>query len=247
VSTTRARSGPRTLLAIAAALGLLAALTLPALADHIPADGPAVVPTTEEFPGGDATCESGVAYRFNNPAAEDDVDLDLGGGVTATVTIIASGDSLTFEVTDGLAAVVKVKGGVSSPGTPDVNIYDYSGLAGGGIAHDDGLTTPSGQGISHVDFCIVAEEEEEETASPTPTPTPTPTPDESQEEEEETPTPSPTEREGELGGNPTPTPAGGTVPDTAMGGMDQVPATVLSLIMLAALAGTAYARLARQR
>ena len=28
-------------------------------------------------------------------------------------------------------------------------------LAGGGIAHDDGLKTPNTQGISHVDFCLV--------------------------------------------------------------------------------------------
>jgi hypothetical protein len=51
--------------------------------------------------------------------------------------------------------------------------------------------------------------------------------------------------EGELGGNPTPTPAPN--PDTAMGGPGQLPATLLSLVLLAALSTLVYVRLARER
>ncbi|HEY6609033.1 MAG TPA: hypothetical protein VI277_07555 [Candidatus Limnocylindria bacterium] len=47
-----------------------------------------------------------------------------------------------------------------------------------------------------------------------------------------------------LGGNPTP---GGEVPDTAVGGFNQIPATLLSLVFLAALGGMVYLRLARER
>lgn len=52
--------------------------------------------------------------------------------------------------------------------------------------------------------------------------------------------------EGELGGNPTPTPP--DLPDTAaLGAYVQVPATVLSLLLLASLAAMLYVRLGRQR
>jgi hypothetical protein len=50
-----------------------------------------------------------------------------------------------------------------------------------------------------------------------------------------------------LGGNPTPTPAP-TVPNTAMGAsVDQVPASLLSLLLLAGLGTMLYLRLSRQR
>ena len=249
-----ARSGPRTLIGLLAALGLIAALTMPALANHDPADGPEVMPTTEAFPGGEAACQEGVAYRFNSPIAGDDVDLDLGGGVTATVTIVSGGDSLTFTVENGVASVVKVKGGVATE--DDVNVYDYSGMSGGGIAHDDGLTTPSGQGISHVDFCIVvptAEESLPAESLPAESEPAESQPAESQPaEESELPTeeseqPAQSIREDTQGGNPTATPTGGSLPNTAMGDFSQVPATVLSLVLLGALAAMVYVRLARQR
>ncbi len=82
-------------------------------------------------------------------------DVVLSDLSVATVTIISSNGTLTFEVENGLAAIVKVKGGVSTPGTKDQNVYDYTGFPGGGIAHDDGLLNPNEQGISHVDFCLV--------------------------------------------------------------------------------------------
>jgi hypothetical protein len=54
-------------------------------------------------------------------------------------------------------------------------------------------------------------------------------------------------REGELGGTPTPAPSAGELPDTAFGDFGTTPATVLSLVLIAALAGMVYVRLARQR
>jgi hypothetical protein len=150
----------KSVLAIVAILSLvlsLFAIARPVIANHEPPDGPEVTPTAEEFPGGETICPTGsVGFRFNSPVAGDDATVTLADGSSATVTIVSvAGNMLTFEVEGGLAAIVKVKGGVSSPGTPDQNVYDYTGFPGGGIAHDDGLTTPNAQGISHVDFCLV--------------------------------------------------------------------------------------------
>ncbi len=47
-----------------------------------------------------------------------------------------------------------------------------------------------------------------------------------------------------LGGNPTP---GGEVPDTALGGTTQVPATLMSLLFLAALGTLAWLRFSEKR
>lgn len=150
----------RAVLAIVAILSLLLsafAIARPVIASHEPPDGPEVEPTAEEFGGGDPVCPAGsLGYRFNAPEEGESAEVVLADGSTATATIISlAGDALTFEVEGGLAAIVTVKGGVSSPGVPDQNVYDYRELSGGGIAHDDGLTTPNEQGISHVDFCLV--------------------------------------------------------------------------------------------
>jgi hypothetical protein len=230
VSGLRARTGLRSLVGLVAALGLLMALTIPALAHHEPADGPEVAPTAEDFPGGDPICPAGtVGDRINSPAAGDEATVQLPDMTSATFTVISvTDDELTFEVEGGLAAVVFVKGG-----TDGQNVYDYSSMPGGGVAHDDGLITPTGQGISHIDFCLIAAPVE------TPTPTPTATPGGGGS------TPTPTPRESELGGNPTPTPG---LPDTATSGLAaQVPSIVLSLVLLGSLATLVYVRLAHQR
>ena len=154
----------KTALAIVAIFSLLLslfAIVRPAIAFHEGAEnvGPEVTPTAEEFGGGEAQCPAGMAaHRFNDPTAGDDADVLLSDGTTATLTIISSNGTLTFEVENGLAAIVKVKGGVSTPGTNDQNVYDYTGsleFPGPGIAHDDGLENPNEQGISHVDFCLI--------------------------------------------------------------------------------------------
>lgn len=159
----------RTVLALIAILSLVLsvfAIARPVIANHD--NGvPEVTPTTEAFPGGDPTCDGAneTAVRFGEGPPDDDAVLEAGSsfevlltdGSTATVTILSlDDDRLTFEVENGLAAVVKVKGGVAT--VDDVNVYDYTGsleFPGPGIAHDDGLRTPSGTGISHVDFCLI--------------------------------------------------------------------------------------------
>ena len=106
------------------------------------------------------------------------------------------------------------------------------------------------EGEASVEDCVAAANPTSTpTPSPTPTPTPTPTPSESVAIETATPTPTPSasERGGVEGGNPTPAPSSGELPDTAMGAFGQVPATVLSLVLLGALASMVYVRLARQR
>jgi hypothetical protein len=142
-------------LALAAIAGLILSLfyvVSPAFADHDPPDGPAVAPSVQPFPGGEPVCKEGVGVRFTGAEL---VDGASEGGVTL-IDVDVAGGTITFSVAPpDLAAVVSVKGG------NDQNVYDYSGLAGGGIAHDDGLTTPINPnnqqpyGLSHVDFCVV--------------------------------------------------------------------------------------------
>jgi hypothetical protein len=158
VSTLTARSAPRTIIGLLAALGLVAALTMPALANHDPADGPEVAPYID-------------ATRYDNEGGNVKECLDgallerfgtAGDGGTASGTVGESdyeleywviGKTVTFEVTGALVTEALIKGG------PDTNIYDYSGatagFAGPGIAHDDGLVAPDDAGISNVGFCLI--------------------------------------------------------------------------------------------
>jgi hypothetical protein len=242
VSSTRAR-GPRTVVGLLAAFGLVAALALPAAASH-------VVPTPVNE--GNPTCSS-----FDSSWTEFKIEgNDLANGTYSdgTLEITLSNfanNQFDWESNLGVDAVF-VKAGSDKH-----NLYEYDPEA----TSDDGLTAQDGQGngISHISFCYDTDDAtptptptEEETATPTPTPTPaeetaspTPTPSESEEGEEETPAPTATPREDEAGGNPTPTP--GTLPDTATGGLTGTPAALLALVMMAALGATVYTRLARQR
>ena len=122
-------------------------------------------------------------------------------------------------------------------GSGGSNLYRYDPPAES--TGDTGLVSPGdgGNGISHISFCYDLNDAPPSEAPP------------SEVAESEVPAsqaaPSESEREGELGGTPTPAPE---VPDTAMGdGFGQTPATVLSLVLIAALAGMVYVRLARQR
>ncbi len=254
----RGRSGPRTLIGLMAALGLVAALTMPALANHDVA-GPAVSATEEAFPGGNPVCPEGTTgVRFDqNELAVDAVK----GGVKITAVDVGAG-TLSFEVTDPATVVVKV----FMKGSEPQNVYDYSALPGGGVAHDDGLVTPNNSsggpaGISHVDFCLgaatagesqpaesqPAESEPAESQPAESQPAESEEPEESELPSEESEQPAQSIREDTQGGNPTATPTGGSLPNTAMGDLSQVPATVLSLVLLGALAAMVYVRLARQR
>jgi hypothetical protein len=139
------------LLAIVSLIFSLFAAVAPVIAFHEPPDGPEVIPTTEEFPGGNPVCPTGsVGIRFNDPATDDEQTVTLADGSQATVTLISVvGNTLTFEVENGLAAKVFLKA------TTTQNVYDYTGFPGGGVAHDDGLESPATDSISHVDFCLV--------------------------------------------------------------------------------------------
>ena len=233
-----ARSGPRTLIGLLAALGLAAALTMPVLANHDVA-GPAVSPTEQGFPGGNPVCPTGTTgVRFDK--AELAVDA-VKGGVRITAVDVEAG-TLSFEVTDPATVVVKV----FMKGSTPQNVYDYSVLAMGGVPHDDGLITPDNAseeaaGISHVDFCVGVPTAQESQ------PAESEEPEESELPSEESEQPAESIREDTQGGNPTATPTGGSLPNTAMGDFGQVPATVLSLVLLGALAAMIYVRLARQR
>lgn len=219
------------MLAAMASLGLVAALAMPAF-------GAREVKVIEG--PGNSSCGQLGDYAF-----EFKIDIENPDGTFKQgdpKVIVTPNDPTDFEVTidfhaenktidfaaNYLVEAVFLKGGVNGS-----HLYTYNP----GVLSDTGLHVPGNSDISHVSFCYATRPGE------TPTPTPTPTPSEDEEPEEETPTPTP--RDDTLGGTPTPTP--GQLPDTATGQLTQVPATVLSLVMLAALGTMLYVRLARQR
>ena len=242
----QARSGLRTIIGLVAALGLVGALAMPAFATHVE---PKVIEGNENKTCGELG-DYGYEFKVNeeSPSGEyTDPDSDF----VVTITP-GAGNTMSFDANLAVDAVF-IKGGNQGG-----NLYEYDPP----VTSDSGLQTPGAQGISHVSFCWTDAPGEEPTPTPTPTEEPTEAPTEEPteaptEEPTEAPTEEPTEEpteaptatvnEGELGGNPTATPAGGSLPDTAVGQFGQVPATVLSLLLLGALAAMVYVRLARQR
>jgi hypothetical protein len=223
VSTLRARKGPRTILGLLAAFGLVAALTVPAVAG-------------EETDWATVTgYEAGTAENNHAEAwGEDCEDVSTPeGGWGETYVLPELGEGLVY-------SLVIVKAGSDQSTEEGANTLFANPSAGQTVWADSVADGEFGEGdknISHIIVCTEEEDEEEEE--------PTPTPTIREEEEGGTPTASPTIREDEQGGNPTPTAP--VVPDTALGQFDQVPATVLSLVLLGALAAMIYVRLARQR
>jgi hypothetical protein len=230
VNTLRARKGPRTLLGLVAATGLLAALAMPVIGASVTPEFSSVTANQEcdEFQGDGQTWTT-LKVDPNPDGAGPFVYTE--GPLTVTITNAVDDKSFDWTSNIGVDAVF-VKAGAGGS-----NLYRYDPPAES--TGDTGLVSPgdSGNGISHISFCYDLND-----ATPTPTPTASPTLPATPP-----PTPSPTVNEGELGGTPTPAPSQGTVPDTAMGQFDQVPATVLSLVLLGALAAMIYVRLARQR
>jgi hypothetical protein len=241
VSELRARKGPRTLLGLLAALGLVAALTMPAMANHVT---PEVIAGNENKTCGELgdygfefkinETPSGF-YDENDPAVFVTPDVPTDFEVTITPT---AGNTFTFDANIAVEAVF-VKGGNEGG-----NLYEYDPP----VTSDTGLQTPSAQQISHISFCWTDEPEESE-APPSEAP-----PSEAVESQpaesqpaEESEAPEESIRERELGGTPTPAPSQGDLPDTAIGDFGQMPATVLSLVLIGALAAMVYVRLARQR
>lgn len=221
MSTLRARKGPRTILGLLAAIGLVAALTVPAVAGE-----ETDWATVTGYEAGTAENNHAEAWGENC----EDVSTPEGGW-GETYLLPELGEGLVY-------SLVIVKAGSDQSTDEGANTLFANPAAGETVWADAAADGEFGEGdknISHIIVCT--EEEEEEEATPTPTIR--------EEEEGGTPTPSPTIREEEEGGNPTPTPA--EVPDTAMSQFGQVPATVLSLVLLGALAAMIYVRLARQR
>lgn len=220
MSTLRARKGPRTILGLLAALGLVAALTVPAVA------GEDWATVTGYAPG---TAENNQAETWGDNC--EDVSTPEGGW-GETYLLPELGEGLVY-------SLVIVKAGSDQSTEEGANTLFADPSPGQTVWADSAADGEFGEGdktISHIIVCTADEGEEGETPTPTPTASPT-----------QPATASPTVNEGELGGTPTPAPSQGTVPDTAMGQFDQVPATVLSLVLLGALAAMIYVRLARQR
>jgi hypothetical protein len=178
VDTLKARSGLRTLVGLLAALGLVAAMTMPVLASH-DTDLELVAAGTGE---GDECAGFDFGFKL------DGMDQLTAGTYTASdadhtvwieIELFESGGEVTdFEILD------------SDPAIDSIVIKQPN----------------EGGGISHLTFCY-NEDEATPTPTPTPSPTPSPTPTEGEGGGTPTPTPSPTPNEGELGGNPTATPA----------------------------------------
>jgi hypothetical protein len=221
VTTLRARSGPRTLLAAVASLGLVAALAMPALA------------------GEDADWATVTGYA-DGSASNNQADT-WGDNCTK---IDPGGDTYVLpELEDGLVySLVVVKAGADQSTDEGPNTLFAYPSAGQTVWADSAADGEYGDGDKEISHIILCTEEESEEPSEEESPSEEATPS-----EEESPSEEATPSEGELGGTPTQTPGGGTVPDTAIGTSSQVPAMALSLVLLASLASLAYLRLARQR
>ncbi len=250
MSDLRDRKGPRTILGLLAALGLVAALAMPVLAG---VEGPLVDPIFHEETANQTCADLLGGWSEENGEFE---FKPAGGGVpsnddysdgTLDVTISGmTGDSFNWSSNIGVDAVY-VKGGNGGS-----NLYWYDTDGGPGeVTGDNNLVVPNADnnGISHVTFCYDTND-----APPSEAPESEAPPSEPAESEpaesppgEESEEPEESIREGELGGTPTPAPSAGELPDTAFGDFGTTPATVLSLVLIAALAGMVYVRLARQR
>jgi hypothetical protein len=203
-----------------AALGLVAALSMPALASH-ETDLELVAPSdqTDECAGFD------FGWKLDN------IDQLTEGVYTAS----DANHTVFIEI--------------ELIGDPEVT--DFVILDADPAIDDIFVKQPNeGGGISHLTFCYNVQESEAPSEAPESeapaSEAPPSQPAESEAPASEAP-PSESEREGELGGTPTPAPSG-DLPDTAFGGdFGQMPATVLSLVLIGALAAMVYVRLARQR
>lgn len=171
-----ARKGPRTLIGLLGAFGLVAALAMPVMAGENWA-------TVTGYAAG--TPEN------NNPDTWGDNCEDA--GVQGTDTWVLP------DLPDGQAySLVVVKAG-SEQSAEKVNTLFANPSAGQTVWADSdgsGDFSEGDKGISHIIVCT--EDEPDEPQEPEETPVP--------EQPEDTPAPAETPREGELGGTPTPAP-----------------------------------------
>ena len=214
---TPARHATRLTLALAAIAGLILAtfyVASPAFAGH---DGPLVTPTpTGQSTNPDCSDVDGdfVEEKFDPPNS----------GTQGHVSWVKNNDVASFQTSGGwLVAIAIIKGG-----NEGANVYDYRGLAGGGVDHDNGLVTPTDQGISHVEFCLVQ--------GPPPPSVPA-----------SVPASVPGSVEGsQLGGTGTPAPS---LPNTALGlaGSGPLATIFFGAVLIASLGALAYANVAAVR
>jgi hypothetical protein len=248
VTTLTARSAPRTIIGLLAALGLVAALTMPAFG----ADTWASVTGYAE-----GTSDNNHAETWGDNC--DDVATPEGGW-GETYVLPELGEGLIYSL-----VVVKAGSDQSTEsGANTLFAYPSAGETVWADAVADGVYGEGDKNISHIIYCTEeeaeesqaeesqaeesqAEESQAEESQAEESQAEESQAEESQAEESQAEESQAEEsiREGELGGNPTPT--GGTLPDTAVGQFGQIPATVLSLVLMGALAATVYVRLARQR
>jgi hypothetical protein len=239
VSALRTRKGPRTLVGLLAALGLVAALAVPAFAG---VDWATVTGYAEGSAANNDAATWGEDCVKTNPGGDTYVLPDLPAGQIYTLVVVKAGSD---ESTGGHANVL-----FANPSEGQTVWADADG---------SGTFTQGDKIISHMIVCTGEEQVEESEAPESEVPASEPAesqpaesePAESQPAEsqpaEESEAPAESIREGELGGTPTPAPSQGDLPDTAMGDFGTTPATVLSLVLIAALAGMVYVRLARER
>jgi hypothetical protein len=230
VSDLRARKGPRTILGLLAAVGLVAALAMPVFAGA-------------EVDWADVTGYAEGTAENNSPDTWGDncEDAGVNGQDTWVLPDLAEG-----EVYD--LVIVKTASEQSAPGHVNTLFDDPSeGQTVWADSDGSGAFSEDDKGISHIIVCTAEEQVEESEAPESEAPESEAPSSEAPESEAPASEPAASERGGELGGTPTPAPSTGEVPDTAMGDFGQTPATVLSLVLIAALAGMVYVRLARQR
>jgi hypothetical protein len=238
VTSLTARSGPRTIIGLLAALGLVAALTMPALAgaETIWAEVDDYAPGSAENNSADAWAEWGECEKLATPT----------GGWSDTYVLPELADGLVY-------SLVVVKAGSDQSTEEGANTLFEFPAAGETVWSDAVADGVFGEGDKNISHIIVCTDEEAEESQPEESQPEESQPEESvpasepveESEEAEASEPAESINEGELGGNPTPT--GAALPDTAAGTFGQIPATVLSLVLLGALAAMVTVRLARQR
>jgi hypothetical protein len=128
-----------------------------------PSQPEGIVPTTEDFPGGNPACAGG--FRINSPSSGT-YNLDLfGNQVTIVITESDCGPVFTWTVSGGVSMdKIYVKGGT------DQNIYDYSGTnprpTTDGYLHAPLNSSGKYAGLSHIDFCFSYKLDVSKTAVP---------------------------------------------------------------------------------
>ena len=217
---TPARHATRLTLAVVAIAGLILAMfyvASPAFAGHT---GPLVTPdkTTYNFPGDNPNCADLVEDELIDGFDDED---KYATGATADgehSSIVNTSEAISFEADEGWLVVAAIIKG----GNEGASVYVYPD----GVDHDNGLTTPTGQGVSHVTLCLIEAPEESEAPS--------------------VPASVPASEGGQLGGTGTPA---ASLPNTALSlpGSGPLATLFFGAILIASLGALAYANVTAVR